>query len=67
MFEAIIASQMNLIEYGVMLDLNLKGYIFSWYTLYTTKLKFVINYAFIDFIHDSIRQGLRKEVRVERM
>jgi hypothetical protein len=27
LFEAIIACQMNSIEYGVMLDLNLKGYI----------------------------------------
>ena len=38
LFEAIIACQMNLIEYGVMLDLKLKGYTFFIHTvLYTAR------------------------------
>jgi hypothetical protein len=33
LLEAIIACQMNSIEYGVMLDLNLKGYTFFIHTV----------------------------------
>ena len=45
MFEVIIACQMNSIEYGVMLDLNLKGYtFFDTHCVASTALKPVFHF-----------------------
>jgi hypothetical protein len=47
LLEAIIACQMNSIEYGVMLDLNLKGYTFFIHTvLYRVSQKKLIHLIF---------------------